>query len=85
MSIATVRHITRDHVRITPAAGYSVVVFKTIGRDLDAIVAADDGGETIRLRIEAPGSNKLMSIEMSNECVDIHYQDNPDQPEGPTS
>lgn len=65
MSIpAVVRHITKNHITITPAKDYDVTVFNVIGTtgDVEAIVAADDGSETIRLLITAPAAGQKMQI-----------------------
>lgn len=78
MSIAIVKHLTKDHVRITPAAGYSVVVFNVSGSDVEAVVAADDGSETIRLTVAAPGSGRTLAITTKDgNVVDLIYQDKP--------
>ena len=77
LSPATVRHITRDHVHITPAKGFSVTVFSIAAAHVEAIVVSDDGFETIRLLIEAPGPTRTMTIskhEISGD-VDIIYSE----------
>lgn len=73
MSIATVRHVTKDHVIITPEQGYSVIMFK--GADaIEAIVASDDGQETIRLRVEKPKvGQKIWFKACENGAVEITY------------
>lgn len=77
MSIASVRHLTKDHIRITPAAGYSVTVFNVHNGKIEAIVSADDGSETIRLLIEAPAPGKAVALEVEGTVVDIIYKDAP--------
>jgi len=72
MSIATVKHLTKNHVQITPAEGYSVILMGKSG-NLEAIVAADDGSETIRLRIEPAAAGYTMSAKVGYRVVDIRY------------
>ena len=73
MSIATVQHLTKDHVLITPDKGYSVVMFKG-SEDIEAIVTSDDGEETIRLRVEQPRSSQKISFKAcQNGAVEILY------------
>lgn len=73
-SAATVRHVTKDHVVIRPAPGYSVVVFNLKNGDVEAMVASDDGSETIRLLIAGPGPDQHMAIRTRDGVVDIRYQ-----------
>jgi hypothetical protein len=75
----TVRHVTKDHVVITPAKGYSVVVFiGRVGGDAEAIITSDDGNETVRLIIDGPGLNQTMSIKTDEfGVVDIVYDRKP--------
>ena len=72
----TVRHVTKDHVVITPAKGYTVVLF-TIGKeggDVEALVVSDDGSDTIRLLISGPGPKQTMAIRTDDEgIVSIMY------------
>lgn len=71
----TVRHISRDRVTITPAAGFSVVVFNLAEGNVEAVVAADDGSETIRLLVAGPGPDQTMSIaNAEGGVVDIVYE-----------
>jgi hypothetical protein len=75
----TVRHVSRNHVVISPATGYSVVVFNiAAGADLEAIVISDDGMETIRLLVAGPEAHQTMGIK-TNEfgVVDIIYTEKP--------
>jgi hypothetical protein len=74
---ATVRHVTKDHVTITPSPDYSVTVFTISNGAVEAIVAADDGSETIRLLIAAPEPGRTMRIERDEPTgfVDIKYLD----------
>lgn len=72
-SAATVRHITKNHVTIIPAKGWSVTVFNLTDRDVEAIVAADDGSEVIRLLVAGPSESQTMSIKTTNGVVDIVY------------
>ena len=76
---ATVRHISKDHVRITPAPGWSVVLFNvsTAGAVAEAVVTSDDGSETIRLGVAAPKVGQYMNVKVGVEGnergVDIVY------------
>lgn len=76
---ATVRHISKDHVTIAPGKGYGVTVFNVADIGVEAIVAADDGSETIRLLVEAPGPKRTMTIKRHEPTgiIDIIYQDKP--------
>jgi hypothetical protein len=71
MANTTVRHINRDHIIITPGKGYSVTVFKLGGNggDLEALVSADDGSETIRLLVAGPRADQAMVISTDDEGV----------------
>jgi hypothetical protein len=69
--IAVARHVSRDHVTITPRYGYSVVVFNFStfgGAPIEAIIAAADGSETVRLLVAGPGSAQTISIETETRC-----------------
>lgn len=72
---ATVRHLTKNHVTISPERGYSVILFNLAEGNVEAVVAADDGSETIRLLIAGPGANQTMSIKTDHASgvVDIVY------------
>lgn len=59
---ATVRHLTKNHVTIAPERGYTVTLFNLVGGNVEAIVSADDGSETIRLLVAGPGPDQTMSI-----------------------
>jgi hypothetical protein len=73
-SAVTVRHISKNHVTICAAEFYSVVLFNLADGNVEAIVAADDGSETIRLLIAGPGENQTMSIKTHDTgVVDIVY------------
>jgi predicted RNA methylase len=52
--IASVRHITKHHAQIRAEPGYGIALFTMKGQDIEAIVTALDGSETILLRVEAP-------------------------------
>lgn len=72
----TVRHITKDHILITPAKGYSVTTFNigAPGNDVEAFVLADDGSETIRLLIAGPAADQTMAIHTEEDgVVSIRY------------
>lgn len=73
---AIVRHIDRNNVSIKAAENYTVAVFNVRnGREIDAFVTADDGSETIRLRLEGPTEAIGVVIEYSehaNETI-IRY------------
>lgn len=74
---AVVRHINRDLITIAPAEGFSVTVFNVADAHIEALVAADDGSETIRLLVEAPGPKRTMSIKRHapTGIVNIEYAD----------
>lgn len=77
---AIVRHISKDHVTIAPAKGYSVILFNVADKSVEAVVAADDGSETIRLLVAAPGAGRSMQIKTHQPTgiVNIYYTDTPD-------
>lgn len=63
VSPAIVRHISKDHVTIAAASGYSVIIFNVVKDGaVEAVVAADDGSETIRLLIAGPETGQTMEI-----------------------
>ena len=77
----TVRHITKDHVVITPAKGYFTARFNIgkEGGDVEVIVASDDGLEAIRLLVAGPSPDQTMSIGTDDDgVVDIFYLGKPD-------
>ena len=82
MSVATVKHLSKDRVRITPAAGWSVVIFNITTLGAEAVVVADDGSETIRLRVAPPEPGRFMNVEIgvagNERGVDIVYGDKVD-------
>lgn len=79
MSIATVKHITKDHVRISPSPGYSVTLFTPHNGQIEACVTADDGSETIRLRVDAPAPGRMIGYTVGEHReVDIKYTDKVD-------
>lgn len=75
LSPATIRHISKDHITISPAKGYSVVLFNLHDGNVEAIVAAHDGSETIRLLVAGPGPDQNMAIKTHaiSGIVDIFY------------
>jgi len=76
-----VRHVDKDHVVITPGKGYSVAVFNIgkIGGDLEAVVVADDGSDTIRLLVAGPTPDQHMAIRTNDDgSVSILYARKPD-------
>jgi hypothetical protein len=74
-NIVNVRHITKNHVRIVTAPGYSVVVFNIADGSVEAIVAADDGSETVRLKVEAPEPGLRLGIKnIDPHMTDLIYQ-----------
>lgn len=78
-SPVTVRHVSKNHVVIAPATGYSVVLFNLTDGNVEAIVSADDGSETIRLLVAGPDGNQTMSIKtLDNGIVDIVYTETAD-------
>lgn len=80
VSPVTVRHIGKDHVTIAPAPGYSVVLFNLTDGNVEAVVAADDGSETIRLLIAGPEPHQNMAIKTHKPTgiIDILYGKKPD-------
>jgi len=74
---AIVSHLTKDHVRIIPSAGWKVVIFNITTTDAEAVVIADDGSETIRLHIAPPKLGQFMTVKIGVEGaergVDIVY------------
>jgi len=69
----TVRHLSKDHLMISPAPGYSVTVFNLKGGNIEAIVAADDGTETIRLLVAGPTENQDLALQYSGRDVNFFY------------
>jgi hypothetical protein len=72
-SAAVVRHISKDMVTITPAEGYSVTLFKVVGGNVEALVAADDGSETFRLLVAGPGLDRTMTIKTTDGVTYFVY------------
>lgn len=76
--IASVRHISKRHVQIRTEEGYGITVFNVKGnKDIEVIVAAHDGSETIRLKVDAP-ADQTVSIEWGLDevgVVNIMYED----------
>lgn len=71
---ASVKHLSKDHVRIEPGPGWSVVIFNCGSFNVEAVVTADDGSETIRLRVEPPKPGRYMNIKVLPEGgVDLIY------------
>jgi hypothetical protein len=80
VSPATVRHVNKDHITISPAKGYSVTVFNVEGDgNIEALVTANDGSETIRLLVAAPGKGRSLKIEKHEPTgiVNLIYKDIP--------
>jgi hypothetical protein len=81
-SAATVRHLSKDHIVIAPGKGYSVTVFtlgQVAGGDVEALVAADDGSETIRLLVAGPREDQAMMLRTrADRAVSIIYTKKPD-------
>ncbi len=75
VSPATVRYINKNHVTISPAKGFSVTLFNLVNGNVEAVVAADDGSETIRLLVAGPGPTQTMAIKSHKPTgiVDILY------------
>ena len=63
MSVASVRPISRDRIRITPAPGYEVVVFRQADGSAEAAVLDRQYTETTRLKIAAPPPGQKLGIE----------------------
>ena len=75
----TVQHITKNLVVITPAKGYSVITITLADGNVEALVAADDGSETIRLLVAGPTSDQEMIIRnWPDGCVHFTYVEKPD-------
>ena len=77
----TVRHITKDHVVITPAKDYFIATFKigSLGGNVEVIVASNDGLEAFRLLVAGPSPDQTMTIGTDDDgVVDILYLDKPD-------
>jgi hypothetical protein len=79
ISAATVRHVSKNHVTMTPGKGYSITLFNIKGGTVEAFVSADDGGETIRLLVAGPQPGQMISI-MTDRIGVVHvlYADAPD-------
>jgi hypothetical protein len=77
MSIAIVSHISRDQVHIQPEKGYMVAIFTVgSGSDIEATVLAEDGSETVRLKIDAPPPGRKVRIRNNDDgSFDVIYQD----------
>lgn len=77
-SPATVRYLSKNHIRITPAPGWQVVIFDASSVGVEAVVTADDGTETICLGIAPPTVDQKMSILIgvpgNDRGVDVLYQ-----------
>lgn len=76
---ATVRHVSKDHVTIHAGPGYTVTIFSVGDTEVEAVVAADDGQETIRLKLALPGDGRTMEIKRHppTGIIDIIYKDKP--------
>lgn len=73
MTMATVRHETKDKIIITPERGYSVVMFRGTA-SLEALIVADDGSEVTRLHIAPPRSDQeLHATAGENRSIEIKY------------
>jgi len=69
-----VRHVSKNRVTITCAANYSVTLFNLRDGNVEAIVTADDGSETIRLLVAGPTPTQTMSITNNESGItDIVY------------
>jgi hypothetical protein len=77
MDYTSVRHVSKDHIVILPAPGWSMTLFDAHGEDaIEATVVRDDGTETILLLIAAPGPGRTMSIEReTGGFINIRYSD----------
>lgn len=74
MSAVTVKHHSRDHIKITPSAGWEVIVFNDGNGKIEIVVVATAGDETIRLRVEPPKATQQMKITVGDDRgVDIQY------------
>jgi hypothetical protein len=56
-----VKHISKNHIRITPSDGWSVTMFN-VADTVEAFVSSDDGMETLRLHFERPGVGQTVVI-----------------------
>lgn len=77
-SAAIARHISKNHVNIIASPGYHMVLFTLKDGNVEAVVAADDGSETIRLLVAGPSPTQHMAIKNTPEGVDIMYAEKPD-------
>lgn len=68
--IASVRHISKRHVQIRIGEGFGVTIFNVRGRDMEVVVAAHDGSETIRLKVDVP-PDQTTSIEWATDEVGV--------------
>ncbi len=78
MDFTSVRHVSKDHIVIVPAPGWTATVFdiRGGGGPVEATVVKDDGTETIVLLIEAPGVGRKMTIEREiGGFINIRYSD----------
>jgi hypothetical protein len=73
MSIATVKHVSKNHVRIVTEQGYAVTIFNIKGSSVEAVVWKD-GEEVARLLVQAPAADERMEIVRQDErVVEIFY------------
>ncbi len=76
--IASVRHVTKNHVVIVCSVGYKVAVFNiSESRQAEAIITADDGSETIRLHLEGPTDTQGIQIDGDDRVMHITYVEKP--------
>lgn len=75
VSAATVRHLSKDFVRITPGPGWSVVLFNC-GSRIEAMVTSHDGNETIRLGLAPPRAGQAVNVKITEDRgADVSYVD----------
>ena len=79
MPFATIRHMSKDHVTISTVRGFTVTTFTLSEGNVEAVVTADDGSETIRLLVAGPGPHQTMSISTDEHGV-VHFEYEPTIP-----
>ena len=72
---ATVRHLSKSHVVIKPAKGYTVTIFNiTEGKHIEAFVVSDDGEDSFRIRLEGPDDSQGVKINHIDYCNETHIE-----------
>jgi len=63
MSVASVRPVSRDRIRITAETGYELVMFRHHDGGAECVVLDRHFSETTRLKIEPPPAGQKLGIE----------------------